>query len=122
METPRLNKTEKGSSGYGPLGFDYMNVRMLQSCINESIHLFVHLSTYVYVRVYIHVHECLHSLFHSCTYPFSKLNTSREHYLFDHKYLPSSYGVPGMVLDAGNLIVNQMARSLSSWSSESSCC
>ena len=54
MEGPRLNKTRIGSSGYGPLGFDYVNVRMLRSCIHTSIHLLVNLSTYVCVWVHIY--------------------------------------------------------------------
>ena len=149
MEAPRLNKTRMGSSGCGPLGFDYMNLRTLRSCIHTSVHLLVHLSAYVCVGTYVSkdtafmhshlrsfacslvrlcvcgyvcVHECLYSLLRPCTYPFSRLNISHEHYLFNHKYLLGCYRVPGVLLDAGNLIVNQMARFFSSRSSGSSSC
>ena len=72
---------------------------------------------------YIYIHECLYSLLHPCTYPFSRVNISHKHYLFDHKYLLSCYRVPDVVLDdAGHLIVNQMSRFFSSRSSGSSSC
>lgn len=50
---PRLTKTKRGSSGC-------VNVKMLHSCINESIHLFVHLCvcvcvTYISIPVLIHL-------------------------------------------------------------------